>query len=847
MPGKNIFSNFNSLSILKKIIILCSIFFLLILTFLPFYDQDNLITILHISNHLYSFRPVFLNVGWPGGPFFLIAWVPTYLAFIYSGFELWIAYITLKLILLAFLVGTALILSKFFNHDHWFCTFIFLILNPAMIYITLIWAQFDIIPVFFSTLTLYYLRKEKIGGSFFRTIIAFVPMFIAIFTTYYPLLFIPALIFYSRDKKEKISILFASIFVGFLFLIFDLLFFRGFSFSYIVNLNGNGLSSSFYEGLQYFISIPLPYYIIFLGVTVILVPVLLHKKGYGLYTSIYVLLLLFLYTSASAGFDVYLWLIPFTVLAVTEQKSQKIRFTQIFILNVPIFVEALFSNFIMGTGIQQGIFYFGYEVFHVNYLFVKTANEFQYFITIFNSILMTSIVGVLIILLTVIAKKEETTFVSHGSLNIPFIKKIKIMNLKNVSFKNKWFITIVLFLLISAPVSIIFNNTYENIYVHNHGNAPLGIFYPSSSPTFKNFVMSVSELTYVDHGNSIQIFPLSPELYFSRNLSNEHIDMNFTLNLTDALTGTYSLINSSIFSLSYLSVRMVEMQNYSISPNASEASFKYNYKYINGFGTNIATVYLNGSSFITYDLNSNFSEDYHIIAFQDTNNDNGVRYLWFASNHNITKGASLLALRNELILSYGNHSLTIPYQNLSSGWNYVLFKTTESGFLINVNGVENKIVSQFFNQNDIFKNNSYFTIGYPSRASIGFIGNVSPIYSSVNSNIALENYYRIIANSSFLNIYTAKLDSDALISISDANNRTDITLNGAEVVYPSTLRNLTFGKLTSGYWGLNITFHSLSIIQLSQNNYYLVPVFYFTFFPYFLVPIIYLYFKQKFR
>lgn len=847
MSEKNIFTYFRDLSIWKKIVIFCSIFFLLTLTALPFYDQDNLITLLDITNHLYSSGPVFLNAGWPGGPFFMIAWVPSYLAFTYSGFNLGVAYIILKLILLTLSVGTALILSKFFNSEHKFGIFIFLILNPALIYITLIWVQFDIIPIFFSTLSLYFLREERIRNSFHSTNVALVPMFIAVFTTYYPLIFIPTIILYSHGKREKIYILFGSIIVGSLFLATDILFFRGFGFSYLVNLNGNGLSSSFYQGLQYFISIPFLYYIPFLSVIVVLVPILLFKKGYGLYTTLYVLLLLFLYTSASAGFDVYLWLIPFTILAVQEQRNKKIRFSYILILNIPIFIEAIFSNFIMGTGIQQGIFYFGYEVFHLNYLFVKTANEFQYFVTVFNSILMTSIVGVIIVLLSIISKKEEADFVSHESTESAYIKKKKNWNPRSVPFKNKWFIIIVLFLLISAPVSIIFNNTYENISIHNLRNTPIGIFYPSYSPGGKNFAMSVAGLTYVDQSNSIEIFPQSPELYFSRDLSNEHIEMNFTLNITDALSGSYTLINSSIFSISYSSVRMVAIKNYSISPNVTEASFKYNYKYINAFGTNLATVYLNGSSFMTYDLNSSFSDDYHLIAFQDKSSGDSVRYLWFAPNHNITKAASLLALKNELILSYGNQSLSMPYQNLSSGWNYVLFKTTESGLLININGVENKVVSQFFNQNDIFKNNSYFTIGYPSKSSISFMGNVSPIYSSLNSDIVLQNYYKIIGNSSSQKIYTSKVDSPAQISILDANNRTNITLNGNELNYQSTLRNLTFGKLSSGYWGLNITLYSLSIMQLSQNNYYLVPVFYFTFLPYVLVPIIYLYFERKFR
>lgn len=832
----------------KKLVIISSISFLSILTLLPFYDQDNLITLLHITNHLYSNKPVFLNVGWPGGPFFMIAWVPTYLAYIWSGFNISVAYITLKLILLSLSISTAYILSKFSRSKSQYGIFIFFILNPALIYITLIWAQFDIIPVFFSTLSLYFLGSEKIRNSLYKTSLALVPLFIAILTTYYPLIFIPSLILYSLNRREKLNVLVGSIMVGLVFLISDILFFRGFQFSYLVNLNGNGLTSSFYQGFQYFISLPLPYYIIFLLILVIAVPIVLLKEGYGLYLNIYVLLLLFLYTSASAGFDPYLWLVPFTILVIQEQEIQRYRYVKMAILNIPIFVEVIFSNFIMGTGMQQGIFYFGYNVFHINYLFIKTPAQFQYFVTIFNSLLMSSITGVLIILFTVITKRNKSIphTLKHKEMRRFNLEKNK-SNLDTIK-RKKWISIMLIVLMLSAPLSIIFNNTYENISVKDIKNTPTAIFYPSENSNGNGYAMSVINRTYVENGNSIKICPSSPDLYFYRNLSNELMNLNFSLYPFHTIQGfTYTLLTSSIFNLTYTSERTIAIKdNYTLTSQSTIIAGDDHYNYTTISGYNVTTVYFDGSSFITYKLNNTFFGEYHLIEFQPKGYSNIPKYIWFASNENITKGASLILVNQNLILSYGNQSITIPLELSNSVWNYILFRTTESGISIYVNGHDYKIDTSYFYQSDIFNNNSYFTIGYPSQQPISFIGNISLLYSSNHANFSPVLYYYRLTNKSdsYINMYMGN-SSSIQIKISESYNHTELLINGDNLNYQQTLKNMTIGKLNSGIWGLNITFYSISLIQLTRNNYFLIPIFYFTFLPYFLIPIIYIYFKKK--
>jgi len=833
----------------RLLIVSGSLLFLIILTLLPFYDQDNLITVLNITFHLYPDRAAFLNAGWPGGPFFMIVWIPTYLAFVMSGLNLSFAYITWKLLLLGFSIGTGIILSSFYDHEDKFRIFLFTILNPSIIYITLIWIQFDIIPVFFATLSFYLLTKWRLNNSFFRIFIAMIPMFIAIFTTYYPLIFIPTLILYSKNLKEKKFILYGSIILGFIFLISIVLFLRGFNFSYVENLNGSGLASNFYQGLQMFITIPTRYYIIFLGIMAILVPFLLKKKGYGMYTTLYVLLLLFLYTSASAGFDTYLWLFPFTVLGILEGQHQKNRFYYMFVMNIPIFVEAIFSNFIMGTGIQQGIFYFGYEVFHINYLFVRTAAQFQYFVTLFNSVLLASIVGTIIIILTINRAEggRSPKAINIEKANIKDDNKNDTVNIKTMAYSQKKIIVFLLiFILLSVPISIMFNNTYNDISIQDLKNVPDGLFYPSSRPYGNSFAMSVNNITYSYNRNLLTIYPISPPLYFYWSLNNTLIYLSFTLNITNETTnGIYSLINSPMFEMEAFKSNLLDLSQFNVNYPTRGKLTDLHLTNTTIFTNRIYALTLNGSSHISYRLNSSFSNYYHLIAFQ-YEKISYPEYLWYAPNANSTAAASMVLTNDRtVILSFGNESVSIPLENISyDGWNYVLFKVTETGMVIYLNGVQTSINSNFFVENKIFANNTTFSISYSNNTEpYNFVGNVSPMYSSPNPPYFMEvsGFYVIqnnIQNNLVRPYYYSSLKKPIAVNIYDINKTTTVSINGNRLYYRDILSNLTIGKLSDGFWGIKILFHSIYLSYFKSNRYYLVPIFYFTFLPFILIPLL---------
>ena len=137
-----------------------SLIALIILTVLPFFDQRNLVTLLWIQSHLYSNRLFFKGVGWPGGPFFLTMWMPSYIVYLVSGFSIYLSLEVMKALLLVMLLLFAFLIYTYTGERKDRRTILFFaLLNPAVIYVTLIWTQWDIFPAVLSLLSFLMLRN----------------------------------------------------------------------------------------------------------------------------------------------------------------------------------------------------------------------------------------------------------------------------------------------------------------------------------------------------------------------------------------------------------------------------------------------------------------------------------------------------------------------------------------------------------------------------------------------------------------------------------------------------------------------------------------------------------------
>lgn len=128
-------------------------------------------------------------------------WLMNNFSKVYQNPEVFKTLFLLKLPYLFFDIGMAFLLRELFTKEKdKKRAFIFWMLNPLALYTSFMIGQFDIIPVFFIALSLYFLKLKKpklavislgIGGSF----------------KMFPLLFLPFLVFsLTKNFKERIKL-----------------------------------------------------------------------------------------------------------------------------------------------------------------------------------------------------------------------------------------------------------------------------------------------------------------------------------------------------------------------------------------------------------------------------------------------------------------------------------------------------------------------------------------------------------------------------------------------------------------------------------------------------------------
>ncbi len=249
------------------------------LVFLPAYDSSNMRSWISLGGSITSSVPPMANNPWPGGFFSFMFFVPMFFSYIFSSYNLYASVVVLKLILFFFTLLTAFLLYRITQKvkpSYADAVLIFSLLNPGILYINYIWAQVDILPVFFFTMGYFLLRYVDFGtSSIKRYLIGFFPIMISAFIYRYSLILIPVLIIYeSTTLKQKFSALLVAVAESAALFVVELIFFRGGLFNYVGALSGSVINNSGVEGLQYWFTIPQIYYIVFLGLLGIAIPVL---------------------------------------------------------------------------------------------------------------------------------------------------------------------------------------------------------------------------------------------------------------------------------------------------------------------------------------------------------------------------------------------------------------------------------------------------------------------------------------------------------------------------------------------------------------------------------------------
>ena len=190
---------------------------------LPYRDTFNYLPLTYFSLGIYH------TLAKPFFPQKLTLWLNDWSATqnSYDSFPFFM--LILKLPFLVFDIGIALILLSLYGKKLFFIW----LFNPLSLYLIYILGNFDIVPVFFSLLSWYLLRRKLPLFSFFS-------LGIATAFKLYPLLFLPFFLFYKPTHLIK-NIIFFSI-----PLIFTVLPFIG-SQPFILSLTTSGLSQKIIE------------------------------------------------------------------------------------------------------------------------------------------------------------------------------------------------------------------------------------------------------------------------------------------------------------------------------------------------------------------------------------------------------------------------------------------------------------------------------------------------------------------------------------------------------------------------------------------------------------------------
>jgi len=480
------------------------------------------------------------NNPWPGGFFAFMFFVPLFLSYVFSAYSLYASVVVFKLILFFFTLLTALLLysiTKKVKPSYADAVLIFTLINPAILYINYIWAQVDILPVFFFTLSYFLLRYVDFGSSLIKKyLIGFFPLIISAFIYRYSLILIPALIiFESSTLKQKIL---ASLFaVGESAALFgvEIIFFRGGLYNYVGALSGSVINNSAVEGFQYWFTIPQLSYIIFLLILGIGIPILFRKLRYSESVTLFFILLLFIYTSAASLANNYLWLYPIGVFVAIASGSKLSFNRKLLLTSLPTYVALFFINLIIGNGAQAGPFYFAYSIFHQNIVFLTSVQEYSKCVLLFNIFLLGSVILTELFCIggfdrgKMVAKPS-----SEGSLvNLKYWKLA-------ASRTKKMILAIVIILVVLAGFA--FNEEYSQpIIVSSKQNFPLELF-----PSANVFDSEPMQGTYYLSNNcSVVFYNQSEPIAFQHPLNLQNINISLSFNVQTDRDGQYELLKTN--------------------------------------------------------------------------------------------------------------------------------------------------------------------------------------------------------------------------------------------------------------------------------------------------------------
>lgn len=528
--------------------------FLGLFILLPFYDSNNIpLNFASVEAMLNSSPPLDV-VRWAGGPFTMAIFIPAYLVYVFSGFNIYYSLLSYKFIFLLLSSLLALIISRMTSDiGKRKFVFLFVLLNPVLIVVNYIWVEIDIFPIFFFTLFYFLLRYKTNIGTIETVLLAFSFAFAVLFY-WYPLLFLPTLIIYSK-RGQNIKPLIYAILVTSIGIILTLLFISVNLVSATLSLAGaSSIIRTQISGIQHFTTIGNHEFIILLGILTLLLPFVLKRAGFS---EPFVLLFIIIVVLISSNFttpDNDLFIIPMCFLPILQNRRLTASLKRLLLAEIFPITALFFLAFYIDNTLPDGVglFYWGYDIFHSNIFFLHTQTQVYYFLFAFNVSLIASAVITIIYLgmadmrpvLDKGSERSEKTLSKEGN-KLPFRARNNGINVKRI------FILTIVIILLLIPVSFIFNaNEPIVVSTNDSKNFPTYYFNPLLCPSNGNIVRPIENGTFTTEKNSIEIYSNSPPMSLGRNFSGMSFNFSSTFNFSSKVTNISAcLISSPQFNL----------------------------------------------------------------------------------------------------------------------------------------------------------------------------------------------------------------------------------------------------------------------------------------------------------
>jgi hypothetical protein len=820
-----------------------------VLVFLPFYDPTDdtffLSFVATFSNH----APVLTQVPFPGGFFELALWVPAYLAYVGSGYDLYSVYTSLKFVYFVLALLSAWLLygvGRRGNPATGQRLAAFVLLNPALLFVSYIWVNWDAFPIFFVLLGYVLLRYGSPGGSdSVRIFLSALALMVAVFFYWYPLALFPTFLLYGRTTRERI------LFVGFSVVIFaalmavNVLLFTGSLGQYFLDLAG--ASSSFHTkpffGLPFYTgSLSLSEYLpILLGVTIVL-PTILRWRGVAEAVALFCVASLFVWTSPVQEPDNFTWIFWFVPLMMLGAARLRLAWpTYLGLSALPIvgvlIVAATITN---GEADGQGFFFWGYSIFHWGLVYLPTVAGRARVLVVGNALLLVALVTTVGIAIWGGTRRSDKNLSRETSPAIspepPAASRAPLPRPSGWTLRRGVGLVVAVGILVSA--GLLFNATVPAL-VHYDGSgvAPLWDLGPAYFNN-TNVPRPLANDTFAAQGPNLTIYATSPPMVFALGLPYQTLSLNSSINVSGIVPQSALLLNSSTFDFSPLILDTVNAGGATtLSPTVDNGTQTGTLGYpLMRVTSNF--IRLGAGSTLNFAENSStLTGTYQYLSFEFHRAGGTAVPIFELSTPGGTVDFVSHPGYEELLYASSTdpsmvESVTNGYGEISGQWNYAAFRALPTEFWFDFDGVV-----ETFSDPGLAAGNGTLRIGQSSLTSFGIpsmTGLVTPIVTTTGKPAPVTQYYLTVsgpavpAGLEYLPINSSQLRYDWHSS----STGTRVVVDGISFSSPAPTTGFEMGKFTAGNYTVSIVLDELSIGARLSDRYYLVPVFLVVVLPY---------------